>query len=401
MGLLKRLEIAWKHRGQPAIQNLEGERVDSSERKPFFENAYNDIEAVRRGTDVIVDSFADIDVNIAEQLPIPTVHKGNKVQIKKLNVILNHRPNTEEDISSFRRQLATDLILTGNCYQYWDGLNLWQLPSVLMEIKTGSKKKVLKYIYDGKTEYLPYEIIHTKDNSSNSIYTGKSRLRSAAKSISTLRKMLTFRDLFFENGAVPGLILTTPNVLGDKLKQKMLEAWMRLYNPKSGAKRPIILDADLKVNPISQINFKELDFENSVDNHELKILKSLGVPPILLNSGNNANLRPNIQLFYELTVLPLYMKLISSYERFFAYDLEPDVIKIRSLQPEMRDAATFYQSLVNTGIITINEARVKLRFEPSEEEHANELRIPANIAGSAEDPSQGGRPDEGNEDEGE
>lgn len=163
----------------------------------------------------------------------------------------------------------------------------------------------------------------------------------------------------------------------------------------------MILDGDLKVNPLSQTKFSELDFEESVRSHETKVLKALGVPPILLDSGNNANLRPNIQLFYETTVLPIVAKLISSYERFFAYDMEPDVAKIRSLRPELRDAAQYYQGLVNTGIMTINEARGELRLEKSTEEHADLLRIPANIAGSAENPTEGGRPPSGDDESGE
>ena len=72
--------------------------------------------------------------------------------------------------------------------------------------------------------------------------------------------------------------------------------------------------------------------------------------------------------------------------------MEPDVAKIRSLRPELREAAQYYQGLVNTGIMTINEARAELRLELSDEEHADELRIPANIAGSAANPTEGGRP---------
>ena len=72
--------------------------------------------------------------------------------------------------------------------------------------------------------------------------------------------------------------------------------------------------------------------------------------------------------------------------------MEPDVVKVRALRPELNEAAQYYQGLVNTGIMTINEARAELRLDPSDEEHADELRIPQNIAGSAEDPTEGGRP---------
>lgn len=393
MGLLTNLQIAWKHRGQPLIQEDEGKNRSSEKFKFFFDKSYDHIEVVRRGVDLIVDAASEIDVNITSSLPGNPVHSGTgRVRQKTLLGKLNFRPNENEDISSYRRELFMDFLLTGNIYQYWDGQNLYHLPSKQIEIYTDKKRKVSHYMMNGKVKFMPWEIIHTKDNAGDTIYEGKSRLLSTKESIVILRKMLKFQETFFENGAVPGLVIQTPNILGDKIKQKLLASWKARYNPESGGKSPMILDGDLKVNPLSQTKFSELDFEDSVRSHELKVLKALGVPPILLDSGNNANIRPNIQLFYEATVLPIVAKLISSYERFFAYDMEPDVAKVRALRPELREAAQYYQGLVNTGIMTINEARAELRLDLSDEEHADELRIPANIAGSAADPSEGGRP---------
>lgn len=403
MSLLKRIEIAWKHRGQVEIQRIEGTVRDSEKSRFFFERSYDNIEVVRRGVDLIVDSGSEIDVNITDTLSIPQVHQKAKLRQKTLLTTLNFRPNQNEDVSSYRRQLLMDLVLTGNCYQYWDGFRLYHLPSNLIKIHTHSKNKISHYMMN-EIRYEPHEIIHTKENNADSVYEGRSRLHCVKRTVMILRSMLDFQENFFENGAIPGLILQTPNILGDKIKRKLLQQWKTRYNPKTGGKSPMILDGDLKVNPLSQVKFSELDFEESIESHEKKILKALGVPPILLDSGNNANLRPNIQLFYETTVLPLISKLISSYERFFAYDMEPDVVKIRSLRPELREAAQYYLGLVNTGIMTINEARAELRLEKSTEEHADELRIPQNIAGSAEDPSQGGKPpgepsEEGGDDE--
>ena len=400
MGLLTNLQFAWKHRGQVHIQEDEGKTRSSEKYKFFFEKSYDYVEVVRRGVDLIVDSASEIDVNITDSLPLKPVHQGTgRVRQKTLLGKLNFRPNENEDISSYRRELFMDFLLTGNIYQYYDGDNLYHLPSKQIEIITDKKRKVSHYLMNGKTKFMPHEIIHTKDNAGDTVYEGKSRLLSTRENVIILRKMLKFQETFFENGAVPGLVIQTPNILGEKIKQRLLQSWKARYNPESGGKSPMILDGDLKVNPLSQTKFNELDFEDSVRSHELKILKALGVPPILLDSGNNANLRPNIQLFYETTVLPIVAKLISSYERFFAYDMEPDVFKVRALRPEIREAAQYYQGLVNTGIMTINEARSELRLEPSDEEHADELRIPANIAGSAEDPTSGGRPPEEENDE--
>lgn len=399
MNWFKRLEYAYKHRGQIVTQRDEGERIDSERFKFYFERSYDNIEVVRRGVDLIIDSATDVDINITETLPFKPAHDGGKQRQKTLAAILNFKPNSDEDVNEFRRQLYMDLILTGNCYQYWDGADLFHLKSEMMTVKTGKgSQKVIGYEYAEK-KFAPNEIIHTKDNSGLSVYTGTSRLLSTKETINILRSMLNFQENFFDNGAIPGLVIQTPNILGDRIKRKLLLQWKQRYNPKSGGKSPMILDGDLKVNPLSQAKFNELDFEDSIESHETKILKALGVPPVLLNSGNNANLRPNIQLFYETTVLPLVSKMISSYERFFAYDMEPEVAKVRALRPELREAAQYYQGLVNTGIMTINEARAELRLEPSDEEHADELRIPQNIAGSAEDPTEGGRPPSEEEDD--
>ena len=63
-----------------------------------------------------------------------------------------------------------------------------------------------------------------------------------------------------------------------------------------------------------------------------------------------------------------------------------------ALQPELKDQAAYYATLVNTGILTPNEAREALRLETID--GFDQPRVPANIAGSAANPEQGGRPEE-------
>ena len=397
-------------RGASDIAELEGSSKDSSQYKAFFENSYNNIEVVRRGVDMIVDGCADVNVSINSRLKgvLPRtavidefgkVKKNTFIRQNTLQTILTFSPNPLDDINQHRRLVYMDLVLCGNSYEYFDGINVYHLPAVLMEVKVDSYKKVQKYILNGKTEFQPHEIIHTRDNSGNSTIVGTSRLRSTLFSIKILKKMLDFQDAFFENGAVPGLIITTPNALGQRIKDKMIQQWQRDFGPAKQGKRPMILDADLKPHPLSVTSFKELDFAVSVAAIENKILKVLGIPPILMEGGNNANIRPNLRMFFETTVLPLTAKHMSAYKAFFGYDLEPDVAHIIALRPELRDASAYYIGLVNSGIITVNESRKELRYEASTEEHADKLRIPANITGSATNPSEGGRPPDGSEDE--
>jgi HK97 family phage portal protein len=204
--------------------------------------------------------------------------------------------------------------------------------------------------------------------------------------------MQEFQESFFDNGAISGIIITTDNTLSIASKEKTIAYWQSKYNSKNGAKRPLILDSGLKPEPLSQATFQDMDFDNSIATHDRKILKALGVPPLLLDGGNNANISPNLRLFYLETILPIVHKYVSGLERFFGYDISPVTANVSALQPELKDLAAYYTTLVNGGVITPNEAREELRYEKSDEPQADELRIPANIAGSASNPSQGGRP---------
>jgi hypothetical protein len=146
----------------------------------------------------------------------------------------------------------------------------------------------------------------------------------------------------------------------------------------------------MEIDSISNVNFKDLDFTTSIDSNENIILKAIGIPPVLMDSGNNANLRPNHRLYYLETIIPIIKKFNSAYQMFFGFQIKEDVAGIPALQPELRDEAAFYSTLVNGGILTANEAREGLGL--STLEGHDELRIPQNIAGSAADPSVGGRP---------
>ena len=87
------------------------------------------------------------------------------------------------------------------------------------------KTYVEKYSYDNSIDYNVNEIIHIKENSFNSIYRGVPRLKPAFRTMQLLGSMRRFQDNFFKNGAVPGLVLKSPNTLSEKIKERMLQAW--------------------------------------------------------------------------------------------------------------------------------------------------------------------------------
>jgi HK97 family phage portal protein len=394
---------------QAGIAISEGDSVGSRETPVNYRIQYEQLEVVNRAVNMLVDDVSEIPIDVGDKLagvvpggkpPAEQATSDNITQVpafrkKQIYNLLNVQPNQFQDINSFRRLLYMDYLMDGNIFMYFDGSYLYHLPAFNVTIVPDSYNYVKSYEYDNgiQVSYKPHEIIHVKENGNFSIYRGVSRLRPAYRTMVLLAKMRKFQDNFFDNGAVPGLVIKSPNTLSDKVKERMLQTWQTRYRPDAGGRRPIILDGGLEIDAISNINFSEMDFQNSVTALEDIILKAIGIPPLLLDSGNNANIRPNHRLYYLETVVPILRKLIFACERFFGFQLWENITDVQALQPELSDQAQFFSTLVNGGIITPNEARIDLgRPAMTNDPEADELRVPENIAGSAANPSVGGRP---------
>ena len=381
----------------PAQPYYDHKTEPSREKVVNYERAYEDLEVVNRGVNMIVDDASEIPVLVGGQISgLLSVVKG--IKRSRVELLLNKEPNPYQDISTFRRNLITDYLLDGNIFVYFDGVHLYHLPANKMTIHASDTTYIEKFTFNEQINYKPSEIIHIKDNSFYSIYRGVSRLKPALRTMVLMRNMRDFQDNFFKNGAVPGLVLKSPNTLSEKIKERMIQSWTARYRPDAGGRRPLILDGGIEIDSVSNVNFRELDFQAEIAENEKIILKALGIPPIMLDSGNNANLRPNMRMYYLETILPIIRKMNFAMERYFGFRLKEDITDIPALQPELRDQSQYYSALVNTGIISPNEARDALSFDPVD--GYDDLRVPANIAGSAANPDEGGRPVEEGEDDG-
>ena len=372
---------------QEQIYYDEGSSVGTTQSIRNYQTAFKNIDSVNRSVSMLVAACASLDYDIKDKV-IDGVVTG--IRAKTLNTLLNYRPNPYQSAQDFRREIFKDILLDGNAFIHFDGTFMYHLPASNVEIIPNSKTFISGYVYSGSTTFRDSEVFYFKDASSDSIYRGASRLQSCLENINILYSMQEFQQKFFDNGTVFGLVLTTDNTLSQVAKEKTIAYWQQRYSSKSGGKRPIILDGGLKPQKLSDQNFSDLDFDQGMKTHNERIMTAVGVPPILLAGGNNANISPNLRLFYLETVLPLVKLYVSAVERYFGYDVEAITSNVSALQPELKDIAAYHVGLVNGGIITPNEARTELRYAKIPD--GDTVRIPANIAGSAANPSQGGRP---------
>jgi HK97 family phage portal protein len=383
---------------QPAIASLEP--YASPETIVDYEQAYKEIEIINRSIEMVISGCVEI----------PLIVEGGS-PAKKVNKLLNIRPNPFEDRVRFFRRAILDFMLDGNIFFYYDGDSIFLLPANDVEVVPDRNLFVSHYNYlvsnqqsqnyfgynkeTRKAEAIqfePHEIIHIMAENEESIFRGTSRIKSILRLIELYYYMIDFQRQFFKNNAVPGIVLQTDNILSKRVKDRLLDSWRANYSTIfSGARNPAILDGGLKIDNFSNINFSQLDFEGSIERIQQDMAKALGVPYVLLKSGNNANIDANQKLFYLHTVLPILSRICSAFSHFFnSVNIRPDRLAVPALQPDNKTQATYYSTLVNTGIITPNEAREGLRF--AKIDGYDTIRVPQNITGSATDPSQGGRP---------
>lgn len=405
---------------QPYLQSQEP--LIQPESNVDYRAAYDQVEIIHRCVEMIVNAVAGV--------PFAVENGPQGGPVKKLSRLLNSRPNPFEDRTRFIRRAALDFILDGNVFFYYDGTDLYLLPANDIEIETDAKRFVKGYTYlvggtgsSYDSGFEPFigsssrnrtpsggvkeatkiyfdasEVIHIKDDNDDSIFRGRSRLRSLTDLVNLYYALLKFQRQFFKNNAIPGVVLTTDTVLSTKVKDRLLQSWRNSYTTIfDGARNPAILDGGLKIDKFSDVNFQSLDFENSVERLQQDMAKALGVPYTLLKSGNNANISSNQVLFYEHTILPIVLQFTSAFEHFFnSVRVRPDIVHIPALQPDLKSQAQYYTSLVNAGIITPDEARIKLNFPALGKDVTSNIRVPQNIAGSAVNPELGGRPSKDN-----
>ena len=392
--------IADRFKLNPA-QPVMKEREPTSRRTLFqpytAARAYKEVGILNRVVNMVIDAAAECAYDVGQQHPGLTTY--GTIKQKTLNKLLNVQPNPFMDISTFRRLIVPDLLFEGCAYVHFDGSSLYHVPASGMEVIADAKKFINKFIFDGRIEYKVNEIIFIKDNAfdlgSTSQITGQSRIQPVLSSITKAAKMQEFKEKFLDNGTVIGLILETDEILNKKLRERKQEELQLDYNPRTGKSTVLILDGGMKAKPYSQISsFKDLDFESDLTRYSKDVCVTLGVPQVLIDGGNNANIRPNVELLYYLTVVPMLNKLSSSVSFFFGFPVKPTLVDVAALTPDRDSEAKYITSLVNNGIMTGNEGRKELRLEPIEEDQMNKIRIPANVAGSATGVAgqEGGRP---------
>ena len=369
-------------------------------------SAYRTIDIVNRSVNTIADACVRVPFIVK---PFNEKNRDDIGFAKKLNNILARNPNPYEDRYDLLKKGIMDYILYGNAYFYIAKNYLYVLNASNVKVKVtpskvaGELNKVYEetFVDKGKNKttvtYKQEEIIHIQQNDPNNRYEGRSRIFSIISVINLYAELDRFQKFFFKNNAVPGFAISLGEGISDKKVDKMAEDLKIAYSANSdNARSLMVLNNGAKIERFSEINFKNLDFEQSKIRLERHICDVIGVPHSIVFGSENENTKANQERFYKYTVLPILDQLGSAFEHYYSglIKVVPDRFSIEALREDSDKRSARLRSLVATGIMSVNEARKEEGLPPLDDEYANKPWIPENIAGSAVNPDLGGRPSE-------
>ncbi len=405
MGTIRNWLVEKLNPAQVNIAERESSATRSNRLPMSTKRAYEEMAIFNRGVNMLIDSAAEVDFDVNNSRGFTSY--GSGIKGKTLKKLLNQRPNMFMDSSTFWRLVYADLILEGWAFIHYDEKeqSLYHVPAATMEVFADKKYYINKFVSDGRVTFAPNEIIFIKDNSFHvggvSQISGYSRIMAALKPVLRKEKLEHFKEKFFDNGTIIGITIETDQNLSARAKERKREEIRLDHNPRNGKSNVLILDGGAKAKSMQSTSLNDLGIDEDMKRFEKEIFTTMGIPSVLIEGGNNANIRPNLELFYYMTVLPLAEKVEKALEFFFAFDIKLDVTDILALSPDKDAQSKALGSKVNNGIITGDEAREELRLAPMGTPEMTEIRIPQNVAGSNTGVAgqEGGAPNKENTDE--
>ena len=330
------------------------------------------LSAVYRSVESIANAMAVLPFNVYK------IDDDSKTKVKhNLTNILNLRPEKRFNHYEWMRIMISSLLLKGNAYAYIqrdEQLNVTSLTYIDADFVTPMLQKdgSVKYLVTGMSQAVDaLNMIHLYLHL-DSTHRGISVIKYASRSLETASEAEKHADNFFKSGANLSGIIKASSVLTNDQKKQIQESWRGAFNTGSDNKVSVaVLPAGLDYQPIS-VTPEDSELLSTRKYNVVEIARFFGVPPFKLFEYADAsyNSLEWAQIMYlQDTILPLAEMIKAEFNlKLFKPSqvgrlmLDVDFSILMSTNKETE--ANYYKTLMVNGIISINEARHKLGYEP-------------------------------------
>ena len=305
--------------------------------------------------------------------------------------LLQYEANPQMTSFRFKRLMQTWVMLFGNAYAEIETSGrgqvtaLWPWRPDRVQIRRTAQMPNAPLIYRYKfqngtyTNWLPQEnMFHLRGLGLDGDI-GLSPIELHKQTIGASMAMTEHGGRFFSNDATPNGVIQYPGKLADKARQNLSEGWKMEHEGLSNAHRIAILEegAQWKETGAKMVDAQYLQLmQFSVDD----IARMYKMPPhriaSLLGATNN-NVENAGKEYVDYTFGPWGANWEAEVEFSLLSVRDRDNVCVRfdSLALTMGDMAAqaaFYGSMVTNGIMTQNEVRARMRFNPLPGKLANE-----------------------------
>lgn len=335
------------------------------------------ISAVYRAVDVISNSVA--------QLPFEVYSidsQGYKTRNIKhpVNHVINCEPNRRMTRFTFVKLLVTSMLLKGNAYAY------------IKRDAKGNAEQLIFIPYEYVTiippqyidEPVSYEItgfpqpvssrdmIHILNFSPDGVI-GISTIQHAANSLGIAYDADAHARGFFSGGCNLGGVLKVNSTLTDKQREQLKTSWRNTFDTETGAPNSVcILEGNMEYSPVT-VNAADAQLLETREFSVVEIARWFGVSPVKLfdlSKSSYSTVEATNLSYLSDTISPI----LDKFELEFRRKLFPEhhdnlTVAFNTaalLRTDKQSLANYFTSLFNIGVVSINEIRREIDYEPVE-----------------------------------
>lgn len=328
------------------------------------------LSAVYAATNMISNSCALLPMKVI------SYKGGRKREIEHpLTQILNLKPNNRYNHFNFMKLLIESLILKGNGYAYIErdeNLNVKSLQLINADFVTPMIQPdgTIKYIVAGVDKAIDaINMIHLYQHCDD-LGNGISTIKYADMCLHGAYNAEKHSDNFFKSGAGLMGVLKSSAPMTNEQKRQVAESWTTSINNTLGGGVAILPQGlDFQSISVSPEDSQLLDVRKY---NVVEIARFFNISPVKLFDLSNVSYSTLEQTslgYLQDTILPFTQLMEDEFNRKLfrpsevgkiAVDFDYSVL----VQTDKNTEADYYNKLITNGIISINDARNKMGYEP-------------------------------------
>jgi HK97 family phage portal protein len=286
--------------------------------------------------------------------------------------VLSFAPNEWQTKFEFFEQMVMNLTLWGNSYslirsgKYGAVSSLDNLHPSRMDVERLENGR-LRYSYmnpeTGRYErYSQDNIMHVRWTSEPDGIKGMVPVEVGREAIGLARACEIHAAKYWANNAKPGIVLQTDGTLSPEAAERLRDNWERLHRGVDKAWKTCVLTNGLKAEQIG-FNAEQSQFESTRRFQSEEIARIYRLPLHLIQGQGGGDLETSGQEFVTYTLVPWLRRIESAISRSLIYndDIFFAEFDARALmRGNSNSRAAYYSTMMNLGILSVNEVR---RFE--------------------------------------